>query len=122
LKQLIDNALKYSLPGTPVTIQVRHDQTSASVDVTNQGGGIPVAEQSRIFDRFYRSPSVQRRIPGSGLGLSIALRIAEAHNGDLTVMSQPGETTFRLRLPLTSPPAAGSPHDDRQLHARSPSA
>ena len=109
LKQLIDNALKYSVPGTPVTIQVRHDRTSASVDVTNQGGGIPVAEQSRIFDRFYRSPSVQRRIPGSGLGLSIALRIAEAHNGDLTVMSQPGETTFRLTLPLTSPPAAGTP-------------
>jgi len=101
LKQLIDNALKYSLPGTPVTIQLRHDPTNASMDVTNRGGGIPLAEQARIFERFYRSPSVQRQIPGSGLGLSIALRIAEAHNGDLTVMSQPGETTFRLTLPLT---------------------
>jgi two-component system sensor histidine kinase KdpD len=109
LKQLIDNALKYSLPGTPVTIQLRHDATNASIDVTNRGGGIPVTEQARIFERFYRSPSVQRRIPGSGLGLSIALRIAEAHNGDLTVMSQPGETTFRLTLPLTPQLASAAP-------------
>jgi len=107
VKQLIDNALKYSPPGTPVAIQVGHDGTRAWVDVANKGGGIPAAEQSRIFDRFYRSPSVQRRIPGSGLGLSIALRIAEAHNGGLTVASQPGETRFRLALPLTSP--AGAP-------------
>jgi two-component system, OmpR family, sensor histidine kinase KdpD len=119
LKQLIDNALKYSPPGTPVTIRLRHDATCASIDVTNRGGGIPAAEQARIFERFYRSPSVQRRIPGSGLGLSIALRIAEAHNGDLTVMSQPGETAFRFTLPLA--PAA-RPEEGRQLHPRSPSA
>jgi two-component system sensor histidine kinase KdpD len=100
LKQLIDNALKYSPPDTPVTIQLSRDDSDACVDVTNRGEGIPPAEQPRIFERFYRSPSVQRRIPGSGLGLSIASRIAEAHSGNLTVLSKPGETTFRLALPM----------------------
>jgi two-component system, OmpR family, sensor histidine kinase KdpD len=106
LKQLLDNALKYSPPGTPITIQIRRDDHSAAVEVANRGEGIPPAEQPRIFERFYRSPSVQRRIPGSGLGLSIALRIAEAHNGDLTVVSHPGETTFRLTLPTNGQPKA----------------
>ena len=106
LKQLLDNALKYSPPGTPIRIQIRRDDHTAVVEVANRGDGIPPAEQPRIFERFYRSPSVQRRIPGSGLGLSIALRIAEAHNGDLTVVSQPGETTFRLTLPTNGQPKA----------------
>jgi signal transduction histidine kinase len=57
-------------------------------------------EQVRIFDRFYRSPSIQEQIPGSGLGLSIAHRILQAHGGDLTVRSRPGETTFSLLLPI----------------------
>jgi signal transduction histidine kinase len=72
---------------------------SITVEVTDRGKGIPGAEQTRIFDRFYRSPSVQQRIPGSGLGLTIANSIARAHQGDLTVASRPGETTLRLALP-----------------------
>ena len=95
LKQLVANALKYSPPSTPVTIRVE----PAAVEVTNEGKGIPEAEQARIFERFYRSPSVKDRIPGSGLGLSIAHAIALAHGGDLTVRSRPGETVFRLSLP-----------------------
>ncbi len=100
LKQLIDNALKYSPPGTPVTIALGSSDHRASIAVTNQGDTIPVTEQSRIFDRFYRSPSVQQRIPGSGLGLSISHRIARAHGGDLTVSSGDGRTTFQMTLPL----------------------
>jgi two-component system sensor histidine kinase KdpD len=98
IKQLLDNALKYSPAGTPVTIAMKRMDGSVALDVTNQGQGIPVQEQRRIFDRFYRSPSVHQ-IPGSGLGLSIAYQIARAHNGDLTVASHPGETTFRMTLP-----------------------
>jgi signal transduction histidine kinase len=70
-----------------------------TVDVTDHGRGIPPIEQARVFERFYRSPSVKKQMPGSGLGLSIAHGIALAHNGDLTVTSHPGETTFRLILP-----------------------
>ncbi len=67
---------------------------------TDYGKGIPADEQLRIFDRFYRSPAVKRQIPGSGLGLSIAHGIVRAHNGELTVSSRPGLTTFRITLPV----------------------
>jgi two-component system sensor histidine kinase KdpD len=98
VKQLVDNALKYSPPDTPVTVRV-HNGTGVTVAVTDYGKGIPVQEQTRIFERLYRSPSVQSQIPGSGLGLSIAQSIVRAHHGNLTLTSRPGETTFRLTLP-----------------------
>jgi two-component system sensor histidine kinase KdpD len=100
IKQLIDNALKYSPPGTPLRIKVQQDGESLAVDITDFGKGIPLQERDHIFERFYRSPSVQNQIPGSGLGLSIAQSIARAHGGNLSVSSYPGETTFRLVLPL----------------------
>jgi two-component system sensor histidine kinase KdpD len=99
IKQLLDNALKYSAPGIPVTVRIRDGDGMMTVDVTDHGRGIPPIEQARVFERFYRSPSVKKQMPGSGLGLSIAHAIARAHNGDLTVTSRPGETTFRLILP-----------------------
>lgn len=99
IKQLVDNALKYSPPDMPVIIQVHDGSGTITVAVTDHGKGIPAQEQKRIFERLYRSPSVQRQIPGSGLGLSIAQDIARAHRGDLSVTSRPGETTFRLTLP-----------------------
>jgi two-component system sensor histidine kinase KdpD len=100
IKQVLDNALKYSPPGTPVTLRVHSTNGSVNLEITDHGKGIPAQEQPRIFQRFYRSPYVHTQIPGSGLGLSIAHRIAQAHRGDLTVTSQPGETTFRLTLPV----------------------
>jgi two-component system, OmpR family, sensor histidine kinase KdpD len=99
LKQLIDNAAKYSPANTPLILHVRRIGESIVVEVTDCGKGIPVQEQERIFDRFYRSPSVKDRIPGSGLGLSIAGSIMSAHGGSLTVASRIGETTFSLILP-----------------------
>ena len=98
LKQLLDNALKYSPPDTPVTVRL-HNGSAVTVAITDNGAGIPAQEQSRIFERLYRSPSVQHQILGSGLGLSIAQNIVRAHHGELTVTSRPGETTFRLTLP-----------------------
>ena len=99
VKQLIDNALKYSPPGTPVKIQIQFGDEVAVIEVTDQGKGLSIQEQGRIFERFYRSPAVKNQIPGSGLGLSIAHSIARAHSGDLIVSSRPGETTFRMTLP-----------------------
>jgi two-component system, OmpR family, sensor histidine kinase KdpD len=99
VKQLVDNALKYSPPDKPVTIRV-HNGTGVTVAVTDYGKGIPAQEQTRIFERLYRSPSVQNQMPGSGLGLSIAQSIVRSHHGDLTVASRPGETTFWLTLPV----------------------
>jgi two-component system, OmpR family, sensor histidine kinase KdpD len=99
IKQLIDNAVKYSPADTPLEIQVRQVETTIQVEVTDHGKGIPEREQHRIFERFFRSPSIRNKIPGTGLGLSIAHSILQAHRGDLTVTSQPGRTTFRLILP-----------------------
>ena len=99
VKQLVDNAVKYSPVGSPVSICVKDEDQHVVIEVVDHGPGIPVQEQARVFERFYRSPSTRQQVPGSGLGLSIASNIAHAHNGDLAVTSKPGETTFRLTLP-----------------------
>jgi two-component system, OmpR family, sensor histidine kinase KdpD len=99
IRQVLDNALKYSPPGTPVQVRVAAAGGFQVIDITDQGKGIPPEEQERLFERFYRGASSKQQIPGSGLGLSIAYRILEAHGGALTVSSRPGETTFRMTLP-----------------------
>jgi two-component system sensor histidine kinase KdpD len=100
IKQILDNALKYSPDSQPVTVRAFQTDSSVALEITDHGKGISEHEQARIFDRFYRSPSVRDQIPGSGLGLSIAYRILQAQGGDLKVKSRPGETTFRLTLPI----------------------
>lgn len=112
--QLLDNALKYSPPDSPIQIRIQPEAEAAAIEIVDHGPGIPAPERDRIFERFYRSPSVHHLIPGSGLGLSIAQRIAEAHRGSLTVTSEPGETTFRMLLPIaTSAPISAA----REKHA-----
>jgi len=100
IRQLLDNALKYTPADTPVRLGAYMKDGVLTVDVTDRGKGIPDEEQKRIFERFYRSPSVKGQIPGSGLGLSIADGIVRAHNGELTVSSHPGQTTFQITLPV----------------------
>jgi Osmosensitive K+ channel histidine kinase len=100
LKQLLDNAIKYSPADSPVAVRTHRGDHAAFVEVTDYGGGIAVEEQKRIFERFYRGHSVNTQIPGTGLGLSIAHNILRAHQGDLTVTSRPGQTAFRMTLPL----------------------
>ena len=105
LKQVLDNALKYSPPRSPITVRISNGSlfngsSSVNFEITDHGQGIPEQEQSRLFDRFYRSPSVKNQVPGFGLGLAIANNIVQAHHGELSVNSRPGETTFRMTLPL----------------------
>lgn len=100
LKQLLDNALKYSPPDSPVAIRIHTGGDAVFIDVTDRGAGISPVEEKRIFERFYRGEAVRSQIPGSGLGLTIASSIMRAHHGDLTVSSRPGETTFRMSLPV----------------------
>jgi len=100
VKQVLDNALKYSLPSSPVSIGLHRAADSVVIEIVDRGKGIPLQEQKRIFERFYRSPAVKQQIPGSGLGLSIANSIVQAHHGELALTSTPGETTFRLSFPL----------------------
>jgi two-component system, OmpR family, sensor histidine kinase KdpD len=107
VKQLLDNALKYSPPESPVAIRIAREKEGIAIEIQNSGKAIPAVEQARIFDRFYRSPAVRHQVPGSGLGLSIAQRIAQAHQGALTVTSRPDQTIFRLTLPLFAEEAHG---------------
>src|SRR5579862_3253104 len=105
LKQVLDNALKYSPPRSTVTIRLSNGPITngggkVNFDITDRGQGIPQQEQGRLFERFYRSPSVKNQVPGFGLGLAIANSIVQAHHGEITVASHPGETTFRVMLPL----------------------
>jgi two-component system sensor histidine kinase KdpD len=99
VRQILTNALKYSQPGSPVDVRAKREEGSVVIEITDYGDGIAPQEQERIFERFYRGLSRKQQIPGSGLGLSIAHSVVQAHGGSLTVTSQPGETTFRLTLP-----------------------
>ena len=106
---MLDNALKYSPHRSAVKVRLSSDNSSngdnaVNFEITDQGPGIPEQEQSRLFERFYRSPSVKNQVPGFGLGLAIANNIVLAHNGQLTLTSRPGKTTFRMRLPVEEMP------------------
>src|SRR5438132_8194631 len=100
----MSNALKYSPPESPVEVSIEMDGEDVVVSVRDQGEGIPVGEQERIFDRFYQVGSVHTRKKGGvGLGLYIARRLVEAMSGRLWVESHPGTgSTFYFTLPLVA--------------------
>ena len=100
LRQVIDNSLKYASPATGLQVAVTAEAGGVTIRVRDQGPGIPEHDRERIFDRFYRRPSVKNRVPGSGLGLYIAREIMRAHGGDLWVENPAGwGSEFCLLLP-----------------------
>lgn len=100
---ILDNAVKYTPRHGEITISLGQQNGDAVVKVSDTGIGIPNKELLKIFDRFYRVSSNGNAIPGSGLGLSIARWIAEAHRGTITAKSQARKgSTFIVTLPLAS--------------------
>jgi two-component system sensor histidine kinase KdpD len=98
LRQLLDNALKYSPPTSSIEILARGNG-AVEIVVSNSGSSIPEREQTQVLERFYRG-SQARHIPGTGMGLSIVQQIARAHGGTLAVSSSPASgTAFTLSLP-----------------------
>jgi signal transduction histidine kinase len=99
---LLDNAIKYNRPGGRVTLSTEVKDTYAYVKVSDTGIGIPAEHLPHLGERFYRVDKARsREAGGSGLGLSIARGIADAHGGSLTLSSEPGQgTTVTLKLPL----------------------
>ena len=89
LMNLIENAVKYSGPGTPVTLGVERQGDQVVFSVADQGLGIPPEYLDRIFERFYRVQGEGHRQAGSGLGLAICKHIVEAHGGRIWVESTP---------------------------------
>ncbi|MBA4066972.1 MAG: histidine kinase [Isosphaera sp.] len=101
LDALVDNALKYSPPGTPVVVLVGRDGSGSWVEVEDRGCGIEGRESADVFRPFFRSAAARRAgVPGAGLGLAVAARIAAAHGGSVGVGGGPGGgSRFRVRLP-----------------------
>ncbi|NJK99943.1 MAG: HAMP domain-containing protein [Spirulinaceae cyanobacterium SM2_1_0] len=104
LQNLLSNAIKYNLPQGWLRLQARRSRQQVWVRVSNASVELGVKVRDRIFDRFQRGdPSHNRRVEGTGLGLSLARAIARAHGGELQLEpAMPGDTTFLLRLPLAT--------------------
>jgi heavy metal sensor kinase len=109
LVNVVDNAIKYSPPGSRVRVVVTGDAATGRLDVIDEGPGIPFAHRERIFERFYRvDKGRSREQGGAGLGLSLAHWAVTAHGGRIDVESKEGEgSTFRVSLPRGKPRVPG---------------
>ena len=103
---LLNNAVKYSDKTRQITVTVRAAEYMVLVDVADRGIGIPVSEQKRIFEKFYRvSTGLVHETKGSGLGLALVKHIVEAHHGNVSVESAPGKgSRFTIALPAPVAP------------------
>ncbi|MFI5528978.1 ATP-binding protein [Kitasatospora sp. NPDC051853] len=102
ITNLVGNAAKHTPSGTPVRIGVGRTEDGCVLEVADAGPGLTTDQAERIFDRFYRVDASRTRQEGggAGLGLAIAFALTQAHRGELTVSSEPGEgAVFRLLLP-----------------------
>ena len=112
LHNYLENARKYTDSGGAVTLRAYQEDGYIQIEVRDNGPGIPLAAQQRLFERFYRVKE-HKGIEGSGLGLAIVKSVAEAHGGAVYVHSAPGEgSTFGLKLPFqdqTNPQNTASP-------------
>jgi two-component system sensor histidine kinase KdpD len=101
LWNLLENAAKYTPPGTPLELGAFEQETAVIIEVRDRGPGVPPGEEERIFEKFYRAKSGHVR--GAGLGLPICRAIVQAHHGTIQALPREGGgTTFRIRLPLES--------------------
>lgn len=111
LDNLISNAAKYA-PDAPVTIRARVKSDQLEVSVIDEGPGIPAEHTAHLFERFYRVPDNSRSARGTGLGLYICRKIIEAHEGDISVDTEPGRgTRFHFRIPLEASPVEEGTED-----------
>jgi len=104
LANLVENAAKYSPPGSPITIRAGVEEDELTIRVTDHGPGIMAGEVDRIFDKFYRGRRpVKQAGEGTGMGLAIARGIVEAHGGRILVESVLGQgSTFTIAIPVES--------------------
>jgi len=105
LFNLIDNAAKYAPPGTTVTLRARHEGAVVTIQVLDQGPGLPDQDRERIFDKFYRARAGDSKRAGTGLGLAIARGFMEAMGGTITAANRGDGSgaVFTLTIPLALP-------------------
>jgi two-component system, OmpR family, phosphate regulon sensor histidine kinase PhoR len=101
VRNVLDNAVRYTEPGGRVDVRVWRQEADALITVTDTGAGIPQRDLGRIFERFYRVDVARSRATGgTGLGLSIVRHVVESHGGTITVQSElGGGSTFTIRIP-----------------------
>lgn len=113
LRQIIDNLLAntriHTPSGTPVHVSVTRNASHVEVSVADEGPGIALDDQARVFERFWRAdPARVRSRGGTGLGLAIVASLVQAHGGTIALTSKPGQgATFTVRLPLAPPEPTG---------------
>jgi len=108
LINILDNAIKFSPEGGEVAIRLQRDEDVASMTIRDQGPGIRSSESEEVFKRFYRSPQSRHEYEGSGLGLSIARNLIEAHGGTVYIaQSGSSGTTVRMTIPIRQ--SSGAP-------------
>ena len=101
LHNLLDNAVKYSSPGTRIEVFVKKPNNEVLVGVKDKGVGIPSELQGKLFEPFQRLEQPNNKAAGTGLGLVVCRRLVEAHGGRMWVESQPGDgSTFQFTLPM----------------------
>jgi two-component system phosphate regulon sensor histidine kinase PhoR len=104
LRNLVDNAVKYTPPGGAINVTIRREGEEAALVVADEGIGIPPQDLHRVFERFYRVDKARsRQLGGTGLGLSIVKHLAQTFGGTVGVTSQLGRgSAFTVRLPLAT--------------------
>jgi signal transduction histidine kinase len=103
ISNLVDNAIKYSGERKQLSIKTETLGSDLSIEIADHGIGIPRAEQSKVFEKFYRvGNGLVHDVKGSGLGLSLVKHIVEAHGGSISVESEVGKgSRFTILLPLS---------------------
>jgi two-component system, OmpR family, sensor histidine kinase KdpD len=104
LTQLIDNAIKYSFVDHQISVTLTQNEQESMIAISNEGYSIRFEDRERIFERFYRGFDANHGPPGTGLGLSVVKKTAEAHGGTVRVLCDATSTTFTLTLPRERKP------------------
>ncbi len=100
VSNLLSNAVKFSQPGGKIALSARAESHTVTIQVQDNGIGIPGEERDHLFNRFHRARNTQK-YPGSGLGLAIARAIVEKHGGEIGLLPEKRRTVFYIRLPLS---------------------
>jgi two-component system, OmpR family, sensor histidine kinase KdpD len=110
LVNLLDNAIKYTPPGSPIEIMATAGDRNVTVEITDHGPGLPPGTEDKVFEKFFRAQPPDAR--GVGLGLAICRGIVRAHGGRIWAQNIPGGgVAFLFTLPLGDPAAATVPVD-----------
>ncbi len=103
IRQVVDNALKYSPPKSPIRIRAAACNDSIVITVRDHGPGIPESDQPHVFEKFYRGSNIRFRLAGTGMGLAVARQIVRAHGGEISITSSSEKgSQFAISLPVAT--------------------